>query len=127
MEIKQIFSEQLTLVQNTLIEKIEDSDQKGSLTSQQRRNINEGLISIDKTLNCDFLSPHDRIILEKTYRHGHDVVHNNLNFFSGFYYAYSKISKGDINDQQAAFIQINADTSTMLTRLYLAIIDIFAG
>lgn len=117
MEIKQLFCEQVVTVQKILIEKVAESERKGSLSSQERRNINEALISIDKVLNCTFLQPHDRILLEKTYRYGHDYVHNNLNFFAGFYYAYSKISKGDINNQQAALIQVNADTSTMLTTI----------
>jgi len=115
METKDIFSEQVTIVQELLLRKIKETDQRGSITNIESRYINEALVAIDKVLRCDFLQPHDRILLEKTYRCGSDIVHERLNFFSNYYYSYAEIARGDLNSQQTAFIKINADTATMLT------------
>jgi len=117
MEIQQIFSEQISITQDFLLDKVSESYKNGSMSNHNSRLVNEGLVAIDKILNCDFLQPHDRILLEKTYRHGSDAVHERLNYFSNYYYSYQNVSKGDINAQQTAFIQINADTATMLTTI----------
>lgn len=117
MEVKQLFIEQAEITQNELLNKVNECITKGFQSNYESRFINEALVAIDKVLECDFLLPHDRILLEKTYRYGSDSVHERLNFFSNYYYAYKNISKGDINAQQSAFIQINADTSTMFTTI----------
>lgn len=117
MEVKQLFIEQAEISQNELLNKVNECNAKGTQSNFESRFINEALVAIDKVLECDFLLPHDRVLLEKTYRYGSDSVHERLNYFSNYYYAYANISKGDINSQQAAFIQINADTSTMLTTI----------
>lgn len=117
MEVKQLFIEQTEITQNELLNKVNDCLAKGTQSNFESRFINEALVAIDKVLECDFLLPHDRVLLEKSYRYGNDSVHERLNYFSNYYYAYVNISKGDINSQQSAFIQINADTSTMLTTI----------
>jgi len=115
MEIKQLFSEQASIVQSLLLDKVSSSSEKGTLSNFESRFVNEALVAIDKVLGCDFLQPHDRILLEKSYRYGYDIVHERLNYFSNYYYSYADIAKGDINSQQGAFLKINADTSTMLS------------
>ncbi|WP_316831339.1 hypothetical protein [Pedobacter aquatilis] len=117
MEIKQLFSEQISIVQNLLLDKISASSQKGTLSNFESRFINEALVTVDKVLDCGFLESHDRIILEKSYRYGYDIVHERLNYYSNYYYSYADIAKGDINSQQGAFLKINADTSTMLSTI----------
>lgn len=117
MEMKQLFIEQTEITQNELLNKVNECIAKGTQSNFESRFINEALVAIDKVLECNFLLPHDRVLLEKTYRYGSDSVHERLNYFSNYYYAYANISKGDINAQQSAFIQINADTSTMLTTI----------
>ncbi|MGQ9820159.1 MAG: hypothetical protein ACUVQ1_09615 [Candidatus Kapaibacteriales bacterium] len=117
MEVKQLFIEQTEITQNELLNKVNECIAKGTQSNFESRFINEALVAIDKVLECNFLLPHDRVLLEKTFRYGSDSVHERLNYFSNYYYAYANISKGDINTQQSAFIQINADTSSMLTTI----------
>jgi hypothetical protein len=81
MEIKQLFSEQTSITQNLLLDKVAASNEKGSLSNIESRLLNEALVAIDKVLECAFLQAHDRILLEKTYRYGNDVVHERLNYF----------------------------------------------
>src|SRR6266487_543561 len=106
MEIKQLFSEQTSITQNLLIEKVQEANPKGTISSSESRLINEALVSLDKVLGCDFLHAHDKILLEKSYRYGSDAVHLKLSFFSNYYYSYKNISQGDIGTQQSTFIQI---------------------
>lgn len=115
MEINQLFSEQASITQNLLLDKVAQGNEKGSLSNAESRYLNEALVAIDKVLECDFLQPHDRILLEKSFRYGYDIVHERLNYFSNYYYSYTDIAKGDINSQQIAFVKINSDTSTMLS------------
>lgn len=117
MEISQHLSEQILITQDYILGKVNQANEKGGLSNYETRILNESLVAIDKVLNCDFLQAHARILLEKTYSYGSDTVHDGLNYFSNYYYAYRNISKGDINAQQSAFIQINADTATMLTTI----------
>ncbi len=115
MDIAQLFSDQTALTQEYIIEKI--ANVRRALTNNERRLINEALVAIDKVLDCKALQAHDRILLEKTYRYGHDAVYERLNYFANYYYSYQSISKGNIEKKQTAFLQINADTATMLTTI----------
>jgi hypothetical protein len=117
MEMKQLYSEYTTIAQKLLLTRLAECEAKGRTSSVDMRFINEGLVALDKVLLCPILKPHDRVILEKTYRYASDVVHGNLNYFSNYYYAYAHITKGDIDAQQNSFRKVNAATSTMLTTI----------
>lgn len=118
MEIIPLLIDQVSIVQNFLIEKINESYKTDKLSSRDIRLLTESLISIERVLNIETLEPHDKVLLEKTYRFGNDTIHDRLNYFSSYYYSYQNISKGNINDQQNSFIMINAETSTMLTTIF---------
>lgn len=115
MDIKKLYIDEIALVQNQLLENIEKNRGR-SLYTQATRQINEALVTIDKVLDADFLQPHDRILLEKTFAWGHDDVHMNLQYFNAYYYAKDNIVKGGFS-QQLALTRVNEETASMLTTI----------
>jgi hypothetical protein len=115
MDIKQIFIDQITIVQTLLLKNI-DNIQGRSLYTQSGKMITESLISIDKVLENPQIQIHDRILLEKSYCRGHDTIHMKLEYFNAYYYAYQNIKKEGFQ-QQLALSRLNDETAAMLTTI----------
>ncbi len=101
---------QVKELQNFLIDKVERS-----LSNQEIRLINEALSSLSFVIQNLNIEPHQKIILQKTYRIALDTVYEKLFYYSAYYYSYAKITKGELHKQQQSFFQINVNTATMIS------------
>ena len=106
---------QVRELQNFLINKVAKAESGASISNQEVRLINEALSSLSFIIQNTNIEPHQKVILQKTYRIALDVVYEKLFYYSGYYYSYGKISKGDLNEQQESFFQINVNTATMIS------------
>ncbi len=106
---------QVRELQNFLIDKVAKAETGASISNQEVRLINEALSSLSFIIQNTNIEPHQKVILQKTYRIALDVVYEKLFYYSGYYYSYGKISKGDLNEQQESFFQINVNTATMIS------------
>ncbi len=106
---------QVRELQNFLIDKVAKAESGAKITNQEVRLINEALSSLSFIIQNLNIEPHQKIILQKTYRIALDVAYEKLFYYSAYYYSYQKISKGEIYEQQESFFQINVNTATMIS------------
>lgn len=116
MDVREDLIEKTAEIQDFLISKYLNHESGNKPTSaQDQRLINEALSAITSILdNCEY-APHNKVILQKTFRLGLEVVYEKLFYYSAYYYSYEKIKNGDINDQQSSFFQINVNTATAIS------------
>lgn len=115
MEVKKDIIEQTKKLQDFIVEKYAKSESGKTISNQEARLINEALSALTAIIDYCNYEPHNKVILQKTYRLGLDIVYEKLYYYAGFYYSYAKISKGDIYEQQTAFFQVNVDTATSIS------------
>lgn len=115
MDVKKDIIEQTRKLQDFIVEKYAKSESGKSISNQEARLINEALSALTSVIDYCNYEPHNKVILQKTYRLGFDIVYEKLFYYAGFYYSYAKISKGDLYEQQSAFFQINVDTATSIS------------
>jgi len=106
---------QIRELQNFLIDKVTKAESGASISNQEVRLINEALSSLSFIIQNTNIEPHQKVILQKTYRIALDVAYEKLFYYSGYYYSYGKISKGELHEQQESFFQININTATMIS------------
>lgn len=98
-----------------LIDKVAKAESGSIVSNQEVRLINEALSSLSFIIQNLTIEPHQKVILQKTYRIALDVAYEKLFYYSAYYYSYQKISKGELNEQQESFFQINVNTATMIS------------
>jgi len=106
---------QVRELQNFLIDKVAKYESGAKVTNQEVRLINEALSSLSFIIQNLNIEPHQKVILQKTYRIALDVAYEKLFYYSAYYYSYQKISKGELYEQQESFFQINVNTATMIS------------
>lgn len=106
---------QVRELQNFLIEKVAKAESGANVSNQEARLINEALSSLSFIIQNFNIEPHQKVILQKTYRIALDVAYDKLFYYSAYYYSYQKISKGELYEQQESFFQINVNTATMIS------------
>lgn len=117
MDISKSFSEQITLTQTFILQRVASYYEKLKISNQDIRLLTEALVAFDKVLDNNCFEPHDKILIEKTFRIGNDCTHGRLNYFASYYYSYQNIVKGNLLKQQQAFLGINVETASMLTTI----------
>lgn len=115
MDWKKDIIEQTRIIQNFIVEKVANSEADKKITNNDARLLNEALFAVSALLDFCNYEPHNKVILQKTYRFGLDVVYEKLFYYTGYYYSYSKLSKGDLDEQQRALFQVNVNTATAIS------------
>lgn len=113
--MKDEFIKQVRELQNFLIDKVAKAESGVNVSNQEVRLINEALSSLSFIIQNLNVEPHQKVILQKTYRIALDVAYEKLFYYSAYYYSYQKISKGELHEQQESFFQINVNTATMIS------------
>lgn len=106
---------QVRELQNFLIQKVTKAESGERISNQEVRLINEALNSLSFVIQNLNIEPHQKVILQKTYRIALDVAYEKLFYYSSYYYSYEEISKGKLNKQQKSLFQINVSTATMIS------------
>jgi len=117
MDISKSLVEQIALTQTFILEKVASYHERLKISNQDIRLLTEALVAFDRVLDNNFLEPHDKVLIEKTFRIGNDCTHGRLNYFASYYYSYQNIVKGNLLTQQQAFFGINVETASMLTTI----------
>lgn len=117
MDISKSLTEQIVLTQTLILQKVASYHERLKISNQDIRLLTEALVAFDRVLNNNFLEPHDKVLIEKTFRIGNDCTHGRLNYFASYYYSYQNIVKGNLLTQQQAFFGINVETASMLTTI----------
>jgi len=115
MELKKDIIEQTRYLQEFIVDKVAKSESGKAISNQEARLINEALFALSSILDYCKFEPHNKVIIQKTYRLGLDLVYEKLFYYSAYYYSYGKISRGEIYEQQEAFFQINVNTATAIS------------
>lgn len=113
--MKRELIKQVRELQNFLVDKVVKAESGRNVSNKEVRLMNEALFSLSFVIQNLNIEPHQKIILQKTYRIALDVVYEKLFYFSAYYYSYADISKGDLSKQQNSLFQINVNTATMIS------------
>lgn len=115
MDVKNDLVEKTKQIQEFIIEKNLKNESGNKISLQDSRLINEALSALTSIIdNCSY-EAHNKVILQKTYRLGLDVVYEKLFYYAGYYYSYKEIKEGDLFEQQQTLFKINVNTATSIS------------
>ncbi|MCD7972242.1 MAG: hypothetical protein LUG18_06185 [Candidatus Azobacteroides sp.] len=115
MDLKKDIIEQTKKLQEFIIDKVAKKESTNSISIQDVRLINEALFALSAIFDYCKFEPHNKVLLQKTYRLGLDIVYEELFYYAGYYYSYKGISKGNIYEKQSALFKVNVNTATAIS------------
>jgi hypothetical protein len=116
-KIKIILTHTLNDIQKYIFDTYKQNYQGESISFENRRLLNECLETFYQVISNDICSLQDKILLERAFLMGENVIFEKLLHFGNYYYSKETLIRKDFEEKESILRKTNVETSSFLNRI----------